>query len=83
MRRRRALVLSLVFVAVAAFAAYAAWAIQAGAKIDRGWTGLRPALPYLLAGVATVEAVIAGFVWLAFYSERRGYDDLAGLDREP
>jgi hypothetical protein len=80
MRRPRVLVLSLLFVALAAFAAYFAWAVAAGSKIGQGWTGLRPALPYLLAGVVTVEVVIGAFVWLAFYSERRGYDDRAGMD---
>jgi hypothetical protein len=35
-------------------------------------------LPYLLAGAVTVECVIGAFVWLAFYSERRGYDDRGG-----
>ncbi len=77
---RRALVLSLVFVAVAAFAAYFGWAFYAGSKIGLGWAGLPRALPFLLAGVVTVEAVIGAFVWLAFYSERRGYDDRAGMD---
>jgi cation transporter-like permease len=80
MRRRRVLALSLLFVAIAAVAAYVGWAVYAGSKIGRGWTGLRSALPYLLAGVVTVEVVIAAFVWLAFYSQRRGYDDRAGVD---
>ena len=80
MRRRRALVLSLVFVVLAA-AAYFGWAVYAASKIGSGWAGLRPALPYLLAGVVTVEVVIGAFVWLAFYSERHGYDDRAGIDR--
>jgi hypothetical protein len=81
MRRRRALVLSLLFLAIAAVSAYVGWAFYAGSKIDRGWTGLRPALPYLLAGAVTVELVVVGFVWLAFYSARRGYDDRANVDR--
>jgi hypothetical protein len=75
MRRRRILFLGLVFAALAAFAAYAGWAFYAASRIGRGWAGLRSALPYLLAGVVTVELVIGAFVWLAFYSERRGYDD--------
>jgi hypothetical protein len=80
MRRRPVLVFSLVFVGLAAVAAYFGWAVYAGSKIGLGWAGLRPALPYLLAGVVTVEAVIGAFVWLAFHSERRGYDDRAGMD---
>lgn len=79
---RRALVVSLVFIALAAIATYVGWAFYAGSKIGEGWTGLRPALPFLLAGALTTELVIAGFVWLAFYSQRRGYDDRAGLDHD-
>jgi hypothetical protein len=78
MRRRRAVILSLLFVAIGAVAAYVGWAFYAGSRIGLGWGGLRPALPYLLAGAVTVECVIGAFVWLAFYSERRGYDDRGG-----
>jgi hypothetical protein len=80
MRRRRILVPGLAFVAIAVFAGYFGWAFHAASKVGQGWTGLGPALPFLLAGVVTVECVIAAFVWLAFYSERRGYDDRAGGD---
>jgi hypothetical protein len=82
MRRRRHRILGLLFlfIAVAAVAAYVGWAFGAGSRIGHGWAGLGPALPYLLAGAVTVECVIAAFVWLAFYSERRGYDDRAGTD---
>jgi len=75
MRLRRVLALVIVLVALAAIAAYVGWAFHAASRIGFGWTGLRPALPYLLAGVFTVECVIAAFVWLALFSERRGYDD--------
>ena len=81
MNLRRVVVASLVFVAVAAFAASFGWAFHAGSKIGLGWAGLTRALPFLLAGVVTVEALIGAFVWLAFYSERHGYDDRAGIDR--
>ena len=80
MRPRRVLALCLLFAAAAAVAAYVGWAFRAGAKIGHGWSGLRPALPYLIAGALTVECVIAAFVWLAFHSARRGYDDRAGSD---
>jgi hypothetical protein len=80
MRWRRVLVLGLWFVAISAVAAYVGWAFYAGSKINEGWTGLRPALPFLIAGALTVEVVIAAFVWLAFYSQRRGYDDRAGFE---
>jgi hypothetical protein len=39
------------------------------------------AWPYLLAGAATVAGVMTLFIWLAFYSDRRGYDQRAGRDR--
>jgi len=80
MRKRRAVVLSLTFLGLAAFGTYAAWAFYAAAEVGYGWTGLRSAWPYLFAGALTVGVVIAAFVWLAFFSERRGYDDRAGLD---
>ena len=83
MRWSRILTLGLVFVVVAAVAAYVGWAFHAASKIGRGWAGLRPALPYLLAGAVTVECVIAAFVWLAFYLERRGYDDRVSYDDRP
>jgi hypothetical protein len=82
MRTRHVLTLGILLVALAAVAAYAGWAFHAASAIGFGWTGLRPALPYLLAGVLTVGGVIGAFVWLAFFSERRGYDDRARVDRE-
>jgi hypothetical protein len=80
MRMRRALVPSLSFLALALMGAYAVWAFHAAASVGLGWAGLRSAWPYLLAGVLTVEAVIAAFVWLAFFSDRRGHDDRVGRD---
>jgi hypothetical protein len=80
MGKRTAFGLGVAFLAVAIVGAYVAWAFRAAAKINLGWAGLRSAWPYLLAGVLTVEAMIIGFVWLAFYSARRGFDDRAGLN---
>ena len=82
MRTRRVLALGVVLVALAAIAAYAGWAFYAASGIGYGWTGLRSAMPYLLAGAVTVGGVIGAFVWLAFFSERRGYDERARVDRE-
>lgn len=82
MLRRRSLALVLLFAAIAVVAAYVVWAANAGAKVGQGWKGLRPALPYLIAGVVTVGAMIAGFVRLVFYSASRGYDDRAGGDHQ-
>ena len=81
MRKRQAVALSLTFIGLAVVASYVVWAVYAAAHVGHGWTGLQSAWPYLLAGALTVGAVIAAFVWLAFFSERRGYDDRAGLDR--
>lgn len=81
MRRRPALFIGLILLGLALVAAYVVWAIYAASKIGFGWQGLHAAWPYLLAGVLTVACAIGGFVWLAFFSERRGYDDRAGLDR--
>lgn len=80
MRGLRPLVLVLIFAALAGAAAYFGWAFHAASKINRGWTGLDAALPFLLAGVVAVEALIGGFVWLAVYSEKHGYDDRAGTE---
>ena len=77
MRGRTAFYVCLFLLGLAAFAAWAAWTVHAGSKIGLGWTGLGSAWPYLIAGVLTVAGVIAAFVWLAFFSERRGYDDRA------
>ena len=82
MGRGTAIGLGLTFLGLAGMGAYVAWAFHAAAKMNLGWAGLRSAWPYLLAGVLTVECVIAAFVWLAFFSARHGYDDRAGLHDE-
>jgi hypothetical protein len=81
MRWRAPILVGISFVGLAAVAAYAAWAIRAGSRIGSGWAGLSSAWPYLLAGVLTVGCVIGGFVWLASFSERRGYDDRADMNK--
>jgi hypothetical protein len=78
---RKPAAIGLLVVCYAALAALAAWAFYAGSKVYGGWTSLVHAWPYLLAGVATVAVVTGLFVWLAFYSERRGYDDRAGVNK--
>jgi hypothetical protein len=79
MRKRTSL--WLLVACYAALAAFAAWAFYRGSGTGDGWTSLLQAWPYLLAGVLTVAAVTGLFVWLAFYSERRGYDERTGLRR--
>ncbi|HEX3885987.1 MAG TPA: hypothetical protein VHW05_00725 [Phenylobacterium sp.] len=78
MRKRTAIGAILTFAGLAVCAIYFGWAIHSASRIGFGWRGLDSAWPYLLAGVFTVGCVLAAFVWLAFFSERRGYDDRAG-----
>jgi cation transporter-like permease len=72
--------LGLLIACYVALAGFTAWAFYSGSKTGRGWASVIHAWPYLLAGVLTVAAVTGLFVWLAFFSERRGYDERAGLD---
>jgi hypothetical protein len=81
MSKRAILIGSLALLAVAAVCAYVVWAVSAASRLGAGWAGLSSAWPYLLAGVLTVAVAIAGFLRLAFYSQSRGYDDRADIDR--
>jgi hypothetical protein len=72
--------LAVLVACYAGLAAYAAWAFYAGSKVGGGWSAVVHVWPYLLAGVLTVAAVTGLFVWLAFYSEKRGYDERAARD---
>jgi hypothetical protein len=81
MTKRSILWGSLALLAVAAACAYAAWAISAASKLGAGWAGLDTAWPFLLAGVLTVGVAIAGFLRLAFFSQKRGYDDRPDIDQ--
>jgi hypothetical protein len=81
MKRHSILWGSLAFLAIAAVCAYAVWTISAASKLGAGWAGLGSAWPFLLAGVITVGVAIAGFLRLAFFSESRGYDDRADINR--
>jgi len=74
---KRILIAVIAFLVLAGVATYVAWAVGAASKLGAGWAGLDTAWPYLLAGVLTVAAAIAGFLRLAFFSQSRGYDDQA------
>jgi hypothetical protein len=78
---RKSASIGLLAASYAALAGYAAWAFYKDREAGGGWTSLFHAWPYLLAGVLTVAAVTGLFVWLAFWSERRGYDKRTGLDK--
>jgi hypothetical protein len=73
--------LALLAVCLAAVVGYAIWAFSRDSSIGGGWTSLSQTWPYLLAGVLTVAAVLGLFVWLALYSDRRGYDARVGRKR--
>jgi fatty acid desaturase len=79
--RKPLIPLTMLFAAIAAFAAFAAWGFHQSVEGGFDWTGVGPVVPYLLAGTLTVGAVIVVFVWLAGFSERRGYDRRAASDR--
>ncbi len=75
--RNHPLIVVIALLALAIVAAYVVWAVLAASKLGAGWAGLDTAWPYLLAGVLTAAAAIAGFLRLAFWSQSRGYDDRA------
>ena len=64
--------------AVVTLLACVAWAVFLVHSSGLDWAGFQQAWPYLLAGVLTVAAATGAAVWLAYFSERRGYDDRAG-----
>ena len=70
----------LFFLCLAGIAAYAGWAFYKGFTPDAGWAALRHAWPFLLAGVLTFGGVTGFLVWLALYSDKRGFDARVGRD---
>ena len=70
----------LFFLCLVVAAAYAGWMFYGASAPDPGWTALGHAWPYFLAGVLTVAVVTGFFVWLAVYSDKRGYDARVGRD---
>jgi hypothetical protein len=78
MRKHAAIALPMACLAI--IAACAGWAFYRGAKLGDGWAGVLQVWPYLAVGVLTVVVVMALFLWLAFYSDRHGYDERAGRD---
>jgi len=79
MRKHAGLLLAVV-AALVLFGAYATWAFTQGEHLGGGWASLTPIWPYVAGGLLTVAALAGGLMWLAFYSSRKGYDD---IDREP
>ena len=79
--RNHLLIWIAVLSAIAVAGTYVGWAVVTASKLGDGWAGLGSAWPYLLAGVLTVAAAIAGFLWLARFSQSHGYDDRPEIDR--
>jgi membrane protein implicated in regulation of membrane protease activity len=79
---KRLLIAVILIAVLAGVGVYVAWAVGAASKLGAGWAGLDTAWPYLLAGVLTVGVAIAGFLRLAFWSQSRGYDDRADIERD-
>ncbi|HYG26861.1 MAG TPA: hypothetical protein VD906_08135 [Caulobacteraceae bacterium] len=82
-RPRNLLLLLLTFLGLALFAAFVGWAFLAAEDLGGGWSGLRPILPMVIAGLLVVGGLTGGLMWLAFYSSRHGYDEPFDWDDEP
>jgi hypothetical protein len=73
--RSRVLPVVLIFGGLAAVAAFLGWAIYETSQRDGGWQSLAPVWPFVIGGALAVAGLTAVFMWLAFFSSRRGYDD--------
>jgi len=73
--RGNGLFAALTFAGLGAFGAFAVWAFHAAGRLGGGWSDLVPIWPYVLGGVLMVGVLTAALMWLAFYSDRHGYDD--------
>lgn len=73
---RKPLAIVLTVLGLTALAAAIGWAFAATSRLSGDWiTDLRPIWPFVLGCVVVVAALTGGFMWLAFYSSRHGYDD--------
>ena len=76
MRRMTVVVAAIGLLAVFGFFGWAFWASRGTA-----WTGGSTAIAVtLVAGVVAVGGLTGLLMWLAFYSNRRGYDDPPTFD---
>jgi cation transporter-like permease len=72
---------SLAIFALLGMVAAVAWALWAtGALNFRGGTTVSIAI--IAAGVLLTGALAGAFMWLAFYSSRKGYDEAPKIDRD-
>jgi hypothetical protein len=70
----------LIITGLSATAAFMGWALYQGSQIGGGWSSLAPIWPYVAGGLIVVGALTGGLMWLAFYSDRKGYDDRVEMD---
>jgi hypothetical protein len=70
--RKHALLFTLTFLGLAAFAVFTGWAFMA---TGGGWRSLAPIWPYVLGGAVVTGALAGALMWLVFYSANHGYDD--------
>lgn len=77
--RKHAAVLTLSFLALALFAGFAGWAVFAASRLA-GWGDLAAVWPYVLGGALAVAVFTVAFMWLAFYSADKGYDERADTE---
>jgi uncharacterized RDD family membrane protein YckC len=73
--RGRIVAITLVSLGMLALAVFLAWAIYMVGRGGGGWGGLGPVWPYVAGAAVVTGALTAVFMWLAFYSSKRGYDD--------
>ena len=74
--RKHAVVLGLMFLGLAGFAAFVVWAFLATAHTGGGWGSLLRIWPYVLGGVLATGGLTGVLMWLAFYSANRGYQHI-------
>ncbi len=67
---------------LAVMAALMGWALYASETLSGGWEELRPVAPIIVVGVLVVGGLTGGLIWLAFYSDRHGYDKPFDPDAE-
>jgi hypothetical protein len=79
---RKALTIALIVLGLGVVLAAMGWALYASRSLG-SWTGGSPViLIMMVAGTLLTGALTGGLMWLAFYSERKGYDEPFRLDSD-
>jgi hypothetical protein len=71
----------LAIVALLGMAAALAWALWATGALDFSG-GSATSVAIIAGGVLLTGALAGAFMWLAFYSSRKGYDDAPKIERD-